>query len=110
MVRRVKIRKAAARFARRFCFALFAVTAALSVAPAFAQTQQFTPRDETPEQFPAGAGRDETFYACTACHNFKLIAAQGKAVDTGGYYLPDRTKTSAAMRPSKTLNEALAAL
>jgi hypothetical protein len=38
---------------------------------------QFTPRDETPEEFPAGAGRDETFYACTACHNFKLVAAQG---------------------------------
>jgi hypothetical protein len=37
----------------------------------------FTPGDESPEQFPAGAGRDETFYACTACHNFKLVAAQG---------------------------------
>jgi hypothetical protein len=22
-------------------------------------------------------GREETFYACTACHNFKLVAAQG---------------------------------
>lgn len=40
----------------------------------------------------------------------ELIAAQGKPVDTGGYYLPDQTKTSAAMRPSKTLNDALAAL
>jgi hypothetical protein len=39
----------------------------------------FTPRDESPEDFPAGAGRDETFYACTACHNFKLVAAQGLA-------------------------------
>jgi mono/diheme cytochrome c family protein len=37
----------------------------------------FTPSDESPEEFPAGAGRDETFYACTACHNFKLVAAQG---------------------------------
>lgn len=37
----------------------------------------FTPRDEIPEDFAAGAGRDETFYACTACHNFKLVAAQG---------------------------------
>jgi hypothetical protein len=44
-------------------------------APAIAQT--FTPRDENPDDFPAGAGRDETFYACTACHNFKLVAAQG---------------------------------
>jgi isocitrate dehydrogenase len=40
----------------------------------------------------------------------ELIAAQGKPVDTGGYYLPDTAKTSAGMRPSKTLNEALAAL
>jgi hypothetical protein len=37
----------------------------------------FTPRGESPEQFAAAPGRDETFYACTACHNFKLVAAQG---------------------------------
>jgi hypothetical protein len=43
---------------------------------AHAQTG-FTPRDESPEDFAAGAGREETFYACTACHNFKLVAAQG---------------------------------
>jgi isocitrate dehydrogenase len=40
----------------------------------------------------------------------ELIAAQGKPVDTGGYYLPDQSKTSSAMRPSATLNAALAAL
>jgi isocitrate dehydrogenase len=40
----------------------------------------------------------------------ELIAAQGKPVDTGGYYLPDQKKTSAGMRPSATLNEALAKL
>lgn len=38
---------------------------------------QFNPRDENPEEFPPGPGRDETFYACTPCHNFKLVAAQG---------------------------------
>jgi isocitrate dehydrogenase len=42
--------------------------------------------------------------------NGELVAAQGKPVDTGGYYLPDAAKTSAAMRPSATLNAALAAL
>jgi isocitrate dehydrogenase len=42
--------------------------------------------------------------------NGELIAPQGKPVDTGGYYQPDPAKTSAAMRPSKTLNDALAAL
>src|SRR5215207_713843 len=40
----------------------------------------------------------------------ELIAAQGKPVNTGGYYLPDQAKTSAAMRPSATLNAALGAL
>ena len=42
--------------------------------------------------------------------NAELIAAQGKPMDIGGYYLPDAAKTSAAMRPSETLNAALAAL
>lgn len=40
----------------------------------------------------------------------ELIAAQGKPQDIGGYYNPDETKTSAAMRPSATLNSALAGL
>jgi isocitrate dehydrogenase len=42
--------------------------------------------------------------------NAELIAAQGKAVDMRGYYHPDFAKTSAAMRPSATLNAALAAM
>jgi isocitrate dehydrogenase len=42
--------------------------------------------------------------------NGELIGAQGKPVDMGGYYLPDFAKTSAAMRPSATLNAALATL
>lgn len=52
----------------------------------------------------------ETLAANEAKINAELLAAQGKAVDTGGYYLPDAKKTSAAMRPSATLNAALAAL
>ncbi|MDD4979183.1 MAG: NADP-dependent isocitrate dehydrogenase [Gallionella sp.] len=42
--------------------------------------------------------------------NAELIGAQGKPVDMGGYFHPDVTKTSKAMRPSATLNAALAAL
>jgi len=38
----------------------------------------------------------------------ELIAAQGKPVDMGGYYHPNSEKTSKAMRPSATLNAALA--
>ena len=52
----------------------------------------------------------ETLAAAEAKINAELIDAQGKPVDTGGYYLPDTKKTSAAMRPSKTLNDALDAL
>ena len=50
---------------------------AIATPVAFAQAQNFTPRDESPEEFPAGAGRDETFYACTACHGFRLVTQQG---------------------------------
>ena len=40
----------------------------------------------------------------------ELIAVQGSPADIGGYYRPDDAKASAVMRPSTTLNEALAAL
>ncbi len=71
---RVMNRKAAAHPARqvvRIAAAMFAAIM-LAVLPAAAQ-----PRDEAPEDFPQGANRDDTFYACTACHGFKLVAQQG---------------------------------
>ena len=37
----------------------------------------------------------------------ELNAAQGTAVDIGGYYQPDAAKTALAMRPSDTFNHAL---
>ncbi len=40
----------------------------------------------------------------------ELIAVQGKPADIGGYYQPDNAKASAALRPSSTLNAALATL
>ncbi|MBW1599554.1 NADP-dependent isocitrate dehydrogenase [Streptomyces sp. JJ38] len=40
----------------------------------------------------------------------ELVAVQGSPADIGGYYQPDEAKTSAVMRPSKTLNQALAVL
>ncbi len=52
----------------------------------------------------------ETLSAQEAKINAELLAAQGKPVDTGGYYRPDDKKAAAAMRPSKTLNDALASL
>ena len=71
--------RAAARFLRGGFF-----VAALLIAPALTAHAQpkepqkeFAPREENPEEFAAGPGRDDTFYACTACHNFKLVAQQG---------------------------------
>ncbi|MEY2417591.1 MAG: isocitrate dehydrogenase [Actinomycetota bacterium] len=40
----------------------------------------------------------------------ELLEVQGHPVDLGGYYQPDDAKTTAVMRPSPTLNAALATL
>jgi isocitrate dehydrogenase len=40
----------------------------------------------------------------------ELLVVQGSPADIGGYYQPDEEKASAVMRPSATLNEALAGL
>ncbi|WP_371593823.1 NADP-dependent isocitrate dehydrogenase [Streptomyces virginiae] len=40
----------------------------------------------------------------------ELVAVQGAPAEIGGYYQPDATKAAAIMRPSATLNEALALL
>ncbi|MFL6173623.1 MAG: NADP-dependent isocitrate dehydrogenase [Marmoricola sp.] len=49
------------------------------------------------------AGNEEKIVA-------ELLAVQGSPADIGGYYRPDEDKANDVMRPSKTLNEALAAL
>jgi len=56
---------------------LAALSLAWSAGVAWSQPPAFTPRDESPEEFAPGHGREQTFYACTPCHNFKLVAAQG---------------------------------
>ena len=38
----------------------------------------------------------------------ELLAVQGNAADLGGYFQPDPAKAAAVMRPSATLNEAIA--
>jgi isocitrate dehydrogenase len=42
--------------------------------------------------------------------NEELLAAQGAPVDIGGYYHPDKEKTTKAMRPSPTLNKIVDAI
>jgi mono/diheme cytochrome c family protein len=65
--------------------AVLGVLALACLPPTRGQAQSaappFTESAERPEDFPGGAGREETFYACVACHNFKLIAAQGMSRD-----------------------------
>jgi isocitrate dehydrogenase len=55
-------------------------------------------------------GLAETLAANETAIVEELLAVQGKPADIGGYYLPDDEKAAAVMRPSKTFNEALAAL
>lgn len=38
---------------------------------------QTRPVEEAPEQYPAHPNRDDAFYFCTACHSFRIVAAQG---------------------------------
>jgi len=57
--------------------AVVILVAALLAPPA--KAQNFTPRDESPADYPAGAGRDQTFYTCTPCHGFKIVAQQGQS-------------------------------
>jgi len=57
--------------------ALAALLLAASVADSAAQTKRARPPEEGPEQYPAGANRDDAFYFCTACHSFRIVAAQG---------------------------------
>lgn len=45
-----------------------------SIPPEAAHAQDV---QETPEALPPGAGRDETFHACTPCHGTAIIKAQG---------------------------------
>jgi hypothetical protein len=41
--------------------------------------EPFTPGDERQEDYPDFPGREQTFYACIACHGFKLVAQQGQS-------------------------------
>ena len=64
---------------RRYRLRLLLLAVLVLLAPAGTQPQTFMPSDEKPEDYPAGAGRDETFYACTPCHGFRIVAQQGQS-------------------------------
>ena len=65
------------RHSHAFGLALTALLLILPALDAGAQSRRERPPEETPEQYPAGAHRDDTFYFCTACHGFKIVAQQG---------------------------------
>ncbi|GAB6844264.1 mono/diheme cytochrome c family protein [Methylorubrum rhodinum] len=57
---------------------LIAATALLlGAAPIPASAQQAAAREERAEALPAAPGRDEAFGTCSACHAYRLVAAQG---------------------------------
>lgn len=66
----------------RYALALLLGALALGPSPAlpqaaFPQANPFTPRDERVEDLPEGAGREETFGMCSACHAYRLVSNQG---------------------------------
>jgi hypothetical protein len=61
------------RLLRAAGLALVAALACAGPVPA----QDYTPRAETPEEFPDHPNREDAFYACSACHAFQLVAQQG---------------------------------
>ena len=58
---------------------LAALALMLAAVAAAAQAPTFAPRDDRPDNYPAGPGRDQTFYSCTPCHGFALVAQQGQS-------------------------------
>ena len=54
----------------------------------------------SPEDYPAGAGREQTFYACTPCHGFKIVAQQGQTRRQWDDTLDWMTQRHSMPRPS----------
>ncbi|MBW3551578.1 MAG: NADP-dependent isocitrate dehydrogenase, partial [Proteobacteria bacterium] len=72
--------------------------------------QELAEQDEDAELAAAFASLAEQMAANEATIIDELNRVQGQPVDIGGYYWVDREATTAAMRPSETLNAALEAL
>ena len=60
----------------RYRYAVLAAALFVGAASSPAWAQAPEPKEESAEQLPAGPGRDEAFGMCSACHAYKLVAAQ----------------------------------
>jgi len=72
--------------------------------------QELAAQSADPELGAAFAAVTEALAGAEAAITGELLAVQGQPVDLGGYYRPDEEKANAVMRPSPTLNAALALL
>jgi isocitrate dehydrogenase len=72
--------------------------------------QELADQTEDTELASAFAGLAQRLADNESVINEELLTVQGSPVDIGGYYRPDAELVDAVMRPSKTLNEALAVL
>ena len=61
----------------RFVLAALVPFITTSAPECAAQGKRMRPPEEQPEHYPDGPNRENTFYFCTACHSFKIVAAQG---------------------------------
>ena len=72
--------------------------------------QELAKQTDDPQLASAFASLAQTLASSEDTINRELLGVQGSPADIGGYYRPDDELASKVMRPSKTLNEALAAL
>ncbi len=72
--------------------------------------EELAGQSEDAELASAFASLAQTLREQESTINEELLGVQGPPVDLGGYYHPDTAKADAAMRPSKTLNDAIASL
>lgn len=72
--------------------------------------QELAQQTDDPELAKAFADLASTLADSEEAINDELLAVQGEPADIGGYYRPDEAKATSVMRPSKTLNDALASL
>ncbi|RYU12733.1 NADP-dependent isocitrate dehydrogenase [Nocardioides iriomotensis] len=72
--------------------------------------QELAQQTEDAELAKAFADLASTLADSEEAINDELLAVQGEPADIGGYYRPDEAKATSVMRPSKTLNDALASL